>query len=275
MQSLPIVSSMWIGPKLSFLEQLCLKSFVDAGHVTKLYVYDDVEGIPQGVQVLPANEILPSTEFIVNSKTGSPGPHADKFRYYLLQQTDEVWADTDAYCLRPFPNSKYFFGCHFKSLVANGVLRLPQSSQTLKDLLTFTSSDYPVLPDDWVYYDKAFRNTYLNMRRSGKKMHISEMPWEIWGPHAITYFMHKNGEMQHALPNEVLYPLRGGEIYRALRMPFRAKIVIPENCLSIHFYGSKIRGILQAKHNGIPQPKSLLGQLCIKHGINPEDAPIS
>ncbi len=191
MQSLPVVSSLWIGPKLSFLEQLCLKSFVDAGHTTKLYVYDGVEGVPQGVQIVPAERILPAEEFIVNSESGTPGPHADKFRYNLLQQTDEIWADTDAYCLRPFPNSDYFFGCHFKSLVANGVLRLPKGSQTLEDLLTFTSTEYPVLPDDFLFYDKAFRNNYLDVRRSGKEMHISQMPWETWGPHAITYFMQK------------------------------------------------------------------------------------
>ena len=52
--SLPIVASLWIGGRLSFLEQVCLKSFVDHGHRTILYTYGAVAGVPDGVEVLDA-----------------------------------------------------------------------------------------------------------------------------------------------------------------------------------------------------------------------------
>ena len=48
--SLPIVASLWIGGRLSFLEQVCLKSFVDHGHRTILYTYGAVAGVPDGVE---------------------------------------------------------------------------------------------------------------------------------------------------------------------------------------------------------------------------------
>ena len=128
MKKLPTISSLWIGPRLTFLEHLCLKSFVDAGHPTKLYVYEDVANVPDGVEVSDANSVLPSEAFIINRPTGSPGPHADKFRYHLLFRTEEIWADTDAYCIKPFPNSEYLFGSHYRSLITNAVLRLPKHS---------------------------------------------------------------------------------------------------------------------------------------------------
>lgn len=34
MPSLPTIATLWIGSELSWLEQLCLRSFVDAGHET-------------------------------------------------------------------------------------------------------------------------------------------------------------------------------------------------------------------------------------------------
>ena len=45
---LPIIQSFWVGEPLSKLEQLCIQSFLDNGHEFHLYVYDDVQGIPEG-----------------------------------------------------------------------------------------------------------------------------------------------------------------------------------------------------------------------------------
>ncbi len=274
MPEFPVVSSLWIGPKLSFLEQLCLKSFVDAGQTVKLYVYDDVEGVPDGVVVAPAKDIMPASEFIFNAALGAPGPHADKFRYHLLKKTDEIWADTDAYCVKPFPDTPYLFACHYKTLVANGVLRLPKDSGTLDDLLEFTASETPTLAEDFPFFDRAFKAEYEARSNKGEKMHISEMPWEVWGPYAISYFISRNNELKNAVPGEVLYPIQGGEILRTLRMPRRARITIPEESISIHFYGSKMRQLLRVRPGGVPHPKSFLGQLCIKHDIDPTLSPI-
>lgn len=270
---LPTISSLWIGPRLTFLEQLCLKSFADAGHPTKLYVYGNVLGIPEGVDVADANSVMPSSDFIVNAATGAPGPHSDRFRYLLLRNSDEIWADTDAYCVKPFPAADYLFASHFRGMIANGVLRMPRGSKTLQDLLDFTAREYPDLPDDFPFLGPKFRAQYAERQAKPPGMHVSEMPWEIWGPYAITYFLGRNGEADHALPPETLYPISGGEIRRALQMPRNARIHLPDSCLSIHFYGSSIRELLR-RRGGVPEPKSLLGSLCTRHGIVPADAPV-
>ena len=50
------IGMLWISGRLSYLEQLCVKSFVDAGHHVKLYTYEPVEGIPEGVETADASE---------------------------------------------------------------------------------------------------------------------------------------------------------------------------------------------------------------------------
>ncbi len=270
---LPIVSSLWIGPPLSFLEHLCLKSFVDAGHPTKLYVYDEVGNVPAGVEIADAHTILPTTEFVVNAKTGSPGPQADKFRYHLLRKTNEIWADTDVYCRKPLPDTPYLYACHFKDLLTNAVLRLPKTSHTLNSLLGFTLSEYPEPPEGFPHLPQQVWDQYHARRDTDNPMHTSEFPWETWGPFALTYYAKMHDEFKHATDKDVLYPLGGGEIFRTLQMPRRAQIEIPDECVAIHFYGSKIRDLL-SDQDGIPAPRSFLGELCAKHGVDPNSAPL-
>ncbi len=274
MAPLPTVASMWIGDDLTFLEQLCLKSFVDAGHPTKLYLYDAVGGVPDGVEIADASAVMPVDEFIVNRNSGKAGPHSDRFRYLLLKGTDEIWVDTDAYCVRPFPEAEYMFASHFRHLLANGVLRLPKDSPTLAGLLEFTSTSYPDIPDGFPGIQGKTLRAYKEGVASGNKLHVSDMEWETWGPFALTHFANLHDEAKFAMDRKTLYPLYGGEIFRTLQKPFRAKIEIPDEAISIHFYGSKIRRLLQDKWGGVPQPKSLLGRLCAKHGIDPHDAPV-
>ena len=272
-EELPEIASLWIGGNLSFLEQLCLKSFVDKGHPTTLFCYEEIGNIPKGVRIEDASEIMPRTRFITNKASGSPAPHADRFRYLLLQKGQHIWVDTDAYCVKPFPNTDFVFAPHFKTTFANGVLRLPPESKTLRDLIAFTDSEYPELPPDFIMYNRAARERHEERQREGKRTHISEMAWDTWRPHALTYFLKRNGEDRHALPSDALYPLQAGEIARVLQKPFRAKIDLPPDCLSVHFYGSAIRKKI-FRNGGAPQPKSFLAKLCRQHDIDIEAAPI-
>jgi hypothetical protein len=51
-----VVQSLWIGDRLSVMEQLCISSFLRHGHVFHLYVYQQTEGIPAGTVVLDGNQ---------------------------------------------------------------------------------------------------------------------------------------------------------------------------------------------------------------------------
>jgi len=146
---LATIATFWDGPPLGIIERLCLSSFVAIGHPVILFSYNRLEHVPDGVEVAPASDILPhQDEIIRHARTGSAAIHADKFRYHLLvKQPGVVWADTDAYCLKPFlPKDGYFFGRETNEVVANGVLALPASSPTLKALIDFCENEYAIPP---------------------------------------------------------------------------------------------------------------------------------
>lgn len=97
----PIIQSLWIGDPLSNLEKLCIQSFLDHGHEFHLYTYADIRGIPDGVAVKDGNEILSESKIYRHHK-GSLALFADWFRWKLLYQRGNWWADMDVVCLNRF-----------------------------------------------------------------------------------------------------------------------------------------------------------------------------
>lgn len=113
MPSKQVAQFLWIGPRLSLIEQLCLRSFVDIGYQVHLYVYEDVQGVPVEATVFDANKIIPRDEVFVYKSgfgAGSFAGFADRFRYHLLAQKGGWWFDSDfvALHLMPEPSDVYF-----------------------------------------------------------------------------------------------------------------------------------------------------------------------
>lgn len=268
--ALPAIASLWVGPELSWLEQLCLKSFLDNGHEVILFTYDEVKGVPDGVQVADANDILPADRIIRHAKTGSPAYHADVFRLHMLQQTDYVWADTDAYCCQPWDiKGKHFHGwiSDNKPMVNNGVLRLPKTSKTLKAMLKFTSDEYPIPP----WYSAEKQAELQALKDAGQGVHVSLLPWGVWGPDALTWFLQETGEVSNSRPGHVIYPVpfkQAGVVLNPNRRNQAGKH-IRSDTLSIHFWGRRFRNIA-AKYGGVPAEGCYVHELLIKHGIDAE-----
>ncbi len=265
------IAALWMEGPLSYLEQLCLKSFVDAGHETVLYHYGPLQNVPDGIELADANEILPQTNFLQHERTGSPALHSDLFRYKMLKKMrNAIWADTDAYCMKPFetPNG-HFYGWESKHHINGGVLGLPHDSDTLNALLDFTSDEFAIP----TYYGPEYEEELIAKRDAGEPVHASEQPWGVWGPHAVTHFLHETGEARFALPQEGLYPFTFKDRRFMLRRNFDTSDYITENTYSVHLYGRRMRARL-VDDGGLPHPKSLLGRLLKKHDIDPELAPI-
>jgi hypothetical protein len=266
------VAALWIGGPLSFLEQLCLISFVHAGQSVKLYTYEGVPNVPPGVEVGDANDILPQSGYMKHTKTGSPALHSDVFRYHLLAKCDRtIWADTDAYCVKPFttPNG-HFYGWESKKHVNGGVLGFPKDSETLRLLLEHTS-DEATIP---TWYGDDYTRELEEKKAAGTPVLASDQPWGVWGPHAITHYLKVTGEIKYALPQVALYPILFKERRLILRPNWDSSEVITPETFSIHFYGRRMRRRIVTAENGIPRPRSLFGQLLKKHGIDPRLAPI-
>jgi mannosyltransferase OCH1-like enzyme len=104
------VQSLWIGPRLSTMERLCIRSFLANGHEFHLFVYDEVADVPAGTVIHSANEILDRSRIFTYAGNGSVAGFANMFRYKLLLDRGGWWVDLDTVCLRPFDFSdEYVF----------------------------------------------------------------------------------------------------------------------------------------------------------------------
>lgn len=266
------IAALWIGGNLSFLEQLCLKSFLDAGHHVTLYAYEPIGNAPEGVELADAAAILPQTAVLRHERTNSPALHSDLFRYRLLARSDRtIWADTDAYCVKRFRSATgHFFAWESDTGINGGVLGLPRDSAALEALLAFTSDPYAI--PEWI--EGPARARLEARRAAGRPVHAGEMAWGVWGPHALTHYLRKTGEIRHALPRVALYPFAYDERALMLRPGLDPSGHVTDETFSIHFYGRRMRARLRDRFGGVPRPRSLIGQLLKRHGIDPAAAPL-
>ncbi len=147
MNELPIIQSMWVGPKLSAMEQTCIKSYLYHGHEFHLYTYQETEGIPEGTVVLDGNEIVDKSRIFTYEGGGfghkSYAGFADVFRYRLLFKKGNWWVDSDSICLKPFDfPTDYVFSTedppHGRDRLFNincGNLKAPAGSEIYKWLV--------------------------------------------------------------------------------------------------------------------------------------------
>ena len=238
----------------------------------RLYTYGKVQHIPDGIEVADANDVLTMDSPIRHTRTASPAPQADRFRYHMLAQNDDViWADTDAYCVRRFTTGNgHFYGWESEHHVNNGVLGLPPDSETLRELIEFTSDEYAI--PEWLPPEE--QDQLRAAKEAGTPVGVGDQAWGAWGPRALTWFLRKTGEIRFALPRAALYPIPFKERRKLVQPNSDAEQMITPETLSIHFYGRRIRKRLQEEDGGRPDPASLLGRLLARHGLRPEDAPL-
>lgn len=137
------MQGLWIGANLPTMQRLSISSFLAHGHSYDLYVYEDLSGIPHGVRIKDANEILPASTVIRHAKYDTYAtPFSDRFRYKLLLERGGWWVDTDVICLRPFAfNDEYVFSAEHqvlhgvvKEIPTITVMKAPSGSQFLEQL---------------------------------------------------------------------------------------------------------------------------------------------
>lgn len=267
------IGMLWVEGALSYVEQLCAQSFLDAGHHVELYHYDGIANVPQGVECIHGDEILKIDRFIQHGRTGSLALFSDVFRYHLLQKKERmIWADLDAYCVRPFETETgHFFGWESAHHINGGVLGLPPDSDALGQLLELTGDEYGI--PEW--FPEAEKARLAALKEAGTPVHVGDMPWGVWGPHAVTHYLTKTGEAKYALPIEGLYPVGFRNRRQLMRGRLKAKIerAVTPQTYSIHFYGRRVREILSAL-GGRPEPGSYFEMLLERHNIDPEAAPV-
>ncbi len=110
----PVAQSLWVGPKLRWIEEMSMQSYLANGWRYQLYTYESVENVPAGVEVLDAGAVLGRSHIFREGAgsgmhKGSLGAFSDLFRYALLSKRGGMWTDTDVINLRRFePEGKRF-----------------------------------------------------------------------------------------------------------------------------------------------------------------------
>ena len=137
----PLVQALWVGKRLRWIEELSMLSYLRNGWRYQLYTYDDIENIPDGVEVMDANSILSEdTVFREGSKSGihkgSLGAFSDLFRYALLAKRGGLYSDTDVINLRKFePEGAKFISTELSDagiVGPNGALMAAPSKDALQ-----------------------------------------------------------------------------------------------------------------------------------------------
>ncbi|WP_253196302.1 hypothetical protein [Roseovarius sp. PS-C2] len=267
------IGMLWVEGPLSYVEVLCAQSFLDAGHHVKLYHYKEVQNVPDGVELIHGDSVLKIDRFIQHGRTGSFALFSDVFRYHLLKQHDRmIWADLDAYCVKPFETATgHFFGWESDAHINGGVLGLPPDSDALGQLLDMTEDEFGI--PEW--YSDREKKRLQKLKDQGNPVHVSDMPWGVWGPQAVTHYLQKTGEDKYAFPIEGLYPVSFRDRRLLMRTQGLAAIeeMLRENTYSVHFYGRRVREFL-ADIGGMPEPESWMDRALKKHKVDCDAAPV-
>lgn len=260
------VASLWIGPRLHYINQLCLLSHVQQGHPTTLYCTEPVSNVPEGVRVRPASEIMP-VDLEVVQKT-SESFISNVFRYKMIQATDAVWIDCDAFCHRPFPDemSPIFAGHGFRGALNCGVVYIPPKGELMAQLLDY----YENLPDYPGWFNKQQRKK-LDKQDSAlpQAVRIYNAERTAFGPQAFTWFAQKSGDYQKALGSDVLYPVpfQLNDIF--FDPHGRVEGHFTDQTLSVHLYTN---GTKPWWRKNPPLANSYAARMCEKIGILPGKA---
>ena len=228
--------SLWIGESLGPIERACLRSVLRQGHRVTLYCYGSVAGVPEGVVVEGAGKIIPEAE-IFHHDAGSVGHFSDWFRYELQSRGLGTWIDTDVYLLRPLDEeSSYLFGEQAPGMVNNAVLRLPQDSPLLPELLhPFRERTTPA----WLPLRIRMSAKLRELARG--KADLARLPWGSTGPQALTALARRYSLVSEALAPDVFYPVPWQRADWLLDPRIGLQQVVSERTVAVHLWNECIR----------------------------------
>ena len=258
------IASLWIDGPLSWLEIASLTSFLRLGHEVTLYTYGAVPNAPEGVSVKDAREIWDNDQIIIHKRAKSPAVHADIFRAIMVATTDLVWVDTDIIALKPFPASmKWFFGYEMQGKLSNAVMGAPKSASTVKDLASALTDPYPV--PGWF----SRRGQAEFQKRRGQKISVDwgDQPWGVTGPQALTYFARESGEIKHAQPEHVFFPVSFKSrklLVDGKHLEEMERRLANDEVMAVHLYSRWMRKMTGGK---LPRPNSWIGQYLLRNGL--------
>ncbi len=262
MGDLPVLSTMWVEGPLSYMEQVCLKSALACGHHVVLYTYFDVTGVPEGVEVRDGREVMSEDYLMKHKKKNSWALCANIFRYKLMKQGKGLWIDTDIYMIEPIylREYKYIFGIQKDSLINNAVIYFDQNGPLADVLINFAAQQY-IIPY-WLPWRKKLR--YQMRPLLGlKPLPLSDLPWGVIGPRALTHFANELNLAHYAMPQDVFYPLPPKQAKLLFDPEADVDSFITDRTITIHFWNEMIKDYKRQP----PPDGSFMARICAEHDV--------
>jgi hypothetical protein len=125
------VRAFWTGPSLSLYEQLSLNSFVASGARVQLFSYERDLAVPNGVELVDANELLPGPvhQFRHASGDKSLALHSDLFRYVAVEKFGGWYVDVDIVAIgKQLPTDDIYIARETDKVVNGAVMKFPARS---------------------------------------------------------------------------------------------------------------------------------------------------
>jgi hypothetical protein len=258
--SLPIIQSLWVGEQLSKVEQLSIQSFIAHGHPYHLYCYSPIKHIPKGALIKDANEILPREKIFV-SRHGSYAAFADYFRWQLLYQKGNYWADTDIICIKPIDlEDEIIFGKESANTVSPAFMRFPPGHTISEQMVE------ACLNPNRIYQGDSFKTKRKKVKRRLKRHGLADAGWgEVAGPDGFTKNIHRNGLFNRAKPFTFFYPIAYSNWDSIFDDTFKEDSVFFKSTYTIHLWNEMFRRRNKFDKNATFSKHSLIEQLKSKY----------
>jgi len=214
------ICTFWFGDKLRFVDRLCLASQVMCGQKVKLYSYEPVVGVPEGVELCDAEPILPLATL---SRLDPDFPHfkpsrtivqlSDFFRIMLMKYSQGVWLDTDVYLVKPFypERDKIWLARENRQRLGVSALYLPPDNPIITEFDAYLASGAIVPP--WLGFKKRCWRPFL-LRLRGKEVRPGRLGITIFGNDGISRLAKKHGFFHQARAKNHFYYWAGHKAER-------------------------------------------------------------
>lgn len=258
----PHLNSLWVGPRLNYLERLCLASAKQTGHEFTLWSYDpeNLAGVPAGTEVRDAAEVMPQERLLRYRDSGSVALGANLWRIELMAKGLGCWVDMDFIFLKPFDfGSDYLFGLEYEGWINNAVIYAPADSALVHDLQTIPTPN--TVPPWWG--PKRRLKFYWQRFREGP-VELEDYPWGTFSAGLLTHAIKKNGLMGHAQNPDVFYPVRYKDALALYEPSGVVEAMVSENTRAVHMWHSRLQGLRDAP----PAPGTFIDKMCRRFDVD-------
>jgi hypothetical protein len=257
------LNSLWIGEQLGYVERLTMVSAVSVGHPFRLYSYapDKLRGVPNGVEVRDANEVVHYPTLARYFDVGLAALGTDFFRYAMQAKGLGYWVDLDLYFIRPIDfRDQYVFGWEHERSIDGAVLRLPADCDMVRELCEIPQVNWKP-----PFYGPRKTAVFYWRRLMEGDIRPENYRWGTFGPAILTYLAKKYRVSKQAKERSVFYPVRHRDAKLLCGPPEPVETQLTKETRTVHLWRSVLSREARAKAS--PPPGSYLEAACRRHGL--------